>query len=95
MVSAIAGYVIGAIGALASLVAFFKVGAERKEIAARAEKIGVDSTQVLTSTALALLQPSLEQIAFLRGELSTLRIELIAARNEIAQLRHEIAAAAH
>lgn len=88
----IVGYIFGAIGTLASLVAFFKVGAERKEIRAKAEKIGVDSTQVLTSTALALLQPSLDQITFLRGELALVRNELAAARSEIVQLRQEIAA---
>lgn len=80
----IVGWVIAALGGLAAVAALFKVGSERRKITADALRAGADATQVLTSTAMSLLQPSQDQIAFLRSELAAARVEIIALRSEIA-----------
>lgn len=84
----IAGWMVAALGAGGSVVALLKVGAERKKITAEAYRAGVDSAQVLSNTAMSLLQPALEQVAFLRTELADARAEITSLRAEIAELRH-------
>jgi hypothetical protein len=83
----VVGWIVAALGGAASFAAILKIGPERKDIIARADKTGVDSAQVLATSALSLLQPSLDQIAFLRTELASARDEILALRQEIASLR--------
>lgn len=80
----IAGWVVGSAGLIAAVAALLKVGVEKRKIQAEVTHTGVDAARVLSETAMSLLQPSLEQIAFLRTELAS-------ARGEITQLRLEIA----
>lgn len=100
----IIGWLVALAGAVSTLGALRKVGAEREKIAAEAKRAGVDSAKVLTDTAMDLLA---EQTKYLRAELAAAREEitqlpsraqvarlqtdLAAARTEITQLRAEIA----
>jgi hypothetical protein len=86
-VGVLVGWVFAALGGLASVATLFQVGSERRKIVADARRAGVDSTQVLASIVVSLLQPSRDQIAFLRSELAAARDENTALRSEIAGLR--------
>lgn len=85
------GYALAAAGGLAGLAALLKIGPERKRITADAFRAGVDSTQVLSSTAVSLLDPYLEQIKFLRSELASARDEIVSLRSEIRTLQAGLA----
>lgn len=89
-VSLVIGWIVAGAGALTSIGALLKVGVERRKLAADVERAGVDSAKVLSETAVSLLQPSLDQITFLRNELVAARAESQAARNESEELRKEI-----
>jgi hypothetical protein len=84
------GYALAAAGGLAGLAALFKIGPERKKITADAFRAGVDSTQVLSNTAVSLLDPYLEQIKFLRTELASAREEITSLRTEIRTLQADL-----
>lgn len=86
----IGAILVAGLGGIAGLAAWAKVGPERKKILAEAFRAGVDSTEVLNRAAIALLDPYLEQIKFLRQENVELRTEMADARSEIASLRTEI-----
>lgn len=81
------GVLIAAVGGVAGLAALAKIGPERRKITAEAFRAGVDSTQVLSSTAVSLLDPYLEQIKFLRSELASARDEITSLRAEIRTLQ--------
>lgn len=81
------GAVLAAIGGIAGITALLKIGPERKKITAEAFRAGVDSTQVLSNTAVSLLDPYLEQITFLRSELASARDEIVSLRAEIRTLQ--------
>lgn len=86
------GWFVAAAGGIASLVAIFKIGPERRKIAADVESAGADAAKKLSESAVALLAPSVEQVGFLRTELAVTRAENTALSNQIAVLRAEIAA---
>lgn len=85
------GALLAAIGGVAGITALLKIGPERKKITAEAFRAGVDSTQVLSNTAVALLEPYAEQIKFLRSELAGAREEITSLRAEIRTLRAGLA----
>lgn len=87
----VAAGLIALLGGAAGITAFAKIGPERRKITAEAYRAGVDSAQVLANTSVALLDPYLEQIKFLRDELGGARAELASARSEIGVLRTELA----
>lgn len=94
MITAIAqavGALLAAIGGIAGITALLKIGPERKKITAEAFRAGVDSTQVLSNTAVSLLDPYTEQIKFLRSELASAREEIVSLRAEIKMLRAGLA----
>lgn len=90
-VGAFVGWVITALGGLASVATLIDVSSERRKIITVAQRTGVDVTRVLTNTAVSLMKTSQDQIAFLRGELATVRNENTGLRSEIAELRAKIA----
>jgi hypothetical protein len=83
------GWVFATLGGLASVATLFQVGSERRKIVADARRAGVADTQVLTSIAVSLLQPSQNQIVFLRRELAAAQGTNTTLRSEIARLRAE------
>ena len=85
------GILLAAVGGAAGITALAKVGPERKKITAEAFRAGVDSAQVLSNTAVSLLDPYLEQIRYLRGELADARSEIESLRMEIVHLRAGLA----
>lgn len=85
-VSLVAGWIVAGLGGLASAVALFKIGPERRKITADVQRAGVDATKVLSDTAVLLLQPSLDQITFLRAELATARTENAQVRTQNAEV---------
>lgn len=82
---------LAAVGGAAGIRSWLMVGPERKKILAEAFRAGVDSTEVLNRAAIALLDPYLEQIKYLRAEIDDLRGELADARAEIGTLRAGLA----
>lgn len=100
MITAVAqtiGAFLAAVGGVAGVTALFKIGPERRKITADAFRAGVDSTDVLSKTAVSLLDPAMEQIKYLRAELLaareeivSLRTKLTTAENDIGALRHEL-----
>lgn len=83
-----AGWALATLGGTAGIIAAAKVGPERVKIRAEAYRAGVDAAQVLANTAVGLLQPALDQVAFLRVELAGARAEITSLRAEIAELRN-------
>lgn len=81
------GAVFAVVGGTAGIRALTTIGPERRKITADAFRAGVDSTQVLSNTAVSLLDPYVEQIKFLRSELASAREEILALRGEIKTLR--------
>jgi NAD(P)H-nitrite reductase large subunit len=90
-VGAFVGWVITALGGLASVATLIDVGSERRKIIDVARRTGVDVTRVLANTAVSLMKTSQDQISFLRGELATVRNENTGLRSEIAELRAKVA----
>lgn len=86
-----AGWALAAVGGTAGIVAAAKVGPERAKIRAEAYRAGVDSAQVLSATALSLLQPALDQVAFLRTELAEALTERASLRKSITELEKKVA----
>lgn len=89
-VAVLAGWATAVAGIGAWLLALYKVGPERKKLIADANRSGIDATKVITETAMSLLQPSLDQVAFLRTELAVSRQENRELREEVTLLRKEI-----
>jgi hypothetical protein len=86
----IAGWVAAIAGVVAWLATLYKIGPERNKIKAEVERAGVDAAKVLSDTAVSLLQPSIDQVGFLRTELAATRSENAQLREEIGQLREEL-----
>lgn len=86
----IVGAAVAAVGGVAGLTAFTKIGPERRKITAQAYRAGVDSAQVLASTSVSLLDPYLDQIKFLRAELAAAHDEIISLRTELAKMRQQV-----
>lgn len=85
------GAAFAILGGTAGIRALVTIGPERRKITADAFRAGVDSTQVLSNTAVALLEPYAEQIKFLRAELASAREEIVSLRAEIRTLRTGLA----
>jgi phage shock protein A len=79
------------LGGIASVAQLWQIGSERRQIAADAQRAGVDNTERVATMAVSLLEPSQDQIAFLRRELSAARDENTVLRSEIARLHTKIA----
>ncbi|MGH3989311.1 MAG: hypothetical protein ACRDTZ_18675 [Pseudonocardiaceae bacterium] len=86
-----AAWLVAAVGGVAGATALLKIGPERAKIKAEAYKAGVDATAVLSNSALALLDPALEQVKFLRNELATAHDESVELRRGMAALEKEVA----
>lgn len=83
----IAAGLIAAVGGVAGLAAFAKIGPERKKITAEAYRAGVDSAEVLSKSAISFMAPYEAQIKFLNDQLAAARSEIVSLRTEIAELR--------
>jgi uncharacterized coiled-coil DUF342 family protein len=90
-VSLVIGWIVAASGVLGTIAGLAKIGVERRKLKADVERVGVDSAKILSETAMSLLQPSIDQINYLRTELVAARSESKAAREESEELRKEIA----
>lgn len=90
-IAQVIGALLALVGGAAGIVAFAKIGPERRKITAEAYRAGVDSAQVLANTSVSLLDPYLDQIKFLRSELADARSEIASMRLEIADLRSGLA----
>lgn len=88
-VAQIAALLLAAVGGAAGITSWAKVGPERKKILAESARAGVDSTEVLSRAAVALLDPYREQIQFLRTENIDLHSQVAALRQEIASSRQK------
>jgi hypothetical protein len=86
----IGALLLAAVGGVAGISNWIKIGPERKKILAESTRAGVDSTEVLSRAAIALLDPYRQQIEFLRAENGDLRSEITGARSEITSLRKQI-----
>jgi hypothetical protein len=84
------GAAVAAAGGVAGVTAFLKIGPERRKINAQVYRAGVDSAQVLSNSAVSLLQPSLDQIKFLREELASARSEITSLRIELANMQSQV-----
>jgi hypothetical protein len=85
-----AALALAAAGGAAGLTSLLKVGPERRKVNAEAFRAGVDSAQVLSTAAVGLLDPYLDQIKFLSTQLTAAREEIVELRAELAAARSEI-----
>lgn len=81
---------LGALGGVAGLGAVAKIGVERRQGRAAAQRVEVDAGKVVTDTAVGLLEPLRTQIGFLAEELARSRAEAERDRAESALLRREV-----
>lgn len=81
---------IALIGGIAGLAALLRVGPERRKITSEADKSGADAVKALSAAAVALLDPTREQVAFLQADLLAAHDELKALRPELQALRRQV-----
>lgn len=86
-IAQVVGALLAAVGGVAGIAAFTKIGPERRKINAEVFRAGVDSAQVLSSSALTLLKPALDQIEFLRKELAIAQAQVESLEAKISELQ--------
>lgn len=79
--------ILAALGTLGGGIAIFTAGADKRKLRAEAGKFSADAASEISSSAIALLEPTREQVKFLHDELTSMKSELADRNKEIAQLR--------
>ena len=87
--------VAAVLGGLAGVAALVNGFATRRKIRAEATKTDADAVRVLNETAIELMDPFKEQVAFLRAELASARSELASTRSELQTMRTQVAELTH
>lgn len=98
---AILANVFAGVGGLTGIMALLMVGPQRRKSAAETEKINADAAEVIRTNAVALLEPTREQVLYLSNSLTatqaradaldaqvrTLTLQLREANDELAAYR--------
>ena len=82
--------VFAAVGGLTGLLALFMVGPQRRKSRAETAKIDADAAEVIRTNAVALLEPTREQVLYLSQSLSMAQAKSDALSNHVDMLQDKV-----
>ncbi|TCO57112.1 hypothetical protein [Actinocrispum wychmicini] len=85
------GTLVAAAGGLAGLGSLVTVRSTKRKISADAEKTEADAVQVLSATAVSLLEPAAAQVRSLRADLAAAETKIVTLTDQLADADRRIA----
>ena len=104
IVSQIISWAVGLTGSAAAIIAFFRIGPERRKLAVDAYKAGIEASEIIAKASSNLLEPYMlevtelhkeriewkKEVTSLNEQNSVLQSELEATRREMRLLRQQL-----